>query len=488
VKCNKILFICDWDYSFFWIEIAKKLKQQGFVKQCTALSVGKIYYNWLNDQLDSPFDQTHLLQAGIENVTKDSVDFDYLSQLEEQYGKPTLWRYVWADRSWNKLSYKEICIKLEVCFRYYEKIYSTEKPDFIVTNGYGSMPHLVSFEVAKRLGIPVFRHMSIRLGNKYIFDNSIDEDISGLLNPYLNGEKPIPQSTLDEVDRFIESFNRGPEVQDITKKVADVQNKLITKGKIFRFFRYMYRYWGSKIYANDHTQRSPFVKLYKDVAPGIQRKIYAKKNIWEKFVPDEKYVYFPLHLQPEATTMLLAPFYLNQLSVIENLSKAIPVGYRLVIKEHPNMLGARPMSFYRRLKHLPNVRLIHPFENGFEVVKHAALIFTLTGTAGLEGLLMKKPVIVLGETYYRLCPLIYCAEDVSPVRWGDLISDVLKDHQHDDKLLKRFLAALFMCSFEGQYFEPLFDKESVLSEQNLENYANVLRDAIEERFLLRGAD
>jgi hypothetical protein len=32
-------------------------------------------------------------------------------------------------------------------FEYFEDIYSKEKPDYIITNAYASMPHLISYAV-----------------------------------------------------------------------------------------------------------------------------------------------------------------------------------------------------------------------------------------------------------------------------------------------------------------------------------------------------
>ena len=49
---------------------------------------------------------------------------------------------------------------------------------------------------------------------------------------------------------------------------------------------------------------------------------------------DERYVYMPLHLIPESTTSILTPFYVNELSVIEAVSKSLPAGWMLYVKEH----------------------------------------------------------------------------------------------------------------------------------------------------------
>lgn len=66
----------------------------------------------------------------------------------------------------------------------------------------------------------------------------------------------------------------------------------------------------------------------------------------------------PLHLIPESTTSILSPFYINELSVIEAVSKSIPAGWFLYVKEHQAMLGERSLSFYKAINKLPNVKMV----------------------------------------------------------------------------------------------------------------------------------
>ena len=132
--------------------------------------------------------------------------------------------------------------------------------------------------------------------------------------------------------------------------------------------------------------------------------------------------------------MTYAPFYLDQLNIIENLSKSLPITYRLIVKEHPSMLGRRSKEYYRRLNSLPNVKMINPKVNSIDIIKKSEAIFTITGTVGLEGLILKKPVIVLGSCYFKYCPLVIDAGDVAPTKWPQIIEKALKKHKHDEKI------------------------------------------------------
>lgn len=64
----------------------------------------------------------------------------------------------------------------------------------------------------------------------------------------------------------------------------------------------------------------------------------------------------PLHLIPESSTFTLAPIYINELSIIEAVSKSLPTGWWLYVKEHQAMLGERGEFFYKAVNKLPNVK------------------------------------------------------------------------------------------------------------------------------------
>lgn len=67
----------------------------------------------------------------------------------------------------------------------------------------------------------------------------------------------------------------------------------------------------------------------------------------------EKFIYVPLHMQPELTTCPLGGQFADQLLMVRMLSAHLPKGYRLYVKEHPDQLrhtlthpSARSAEFY----------------------------------------------------------------------------------------------------------------------------------------------
>ena len=75
--------------------------------------------------------------------------------------------------------------------------------------------------------------------------------------------------------------------------------------------------------------------------------------------PGERpYVFYPLHFEPEATTLVHGSYFEDQLTVVKNLARSLPAGWELVVKEHFYMRGQRRLGFYRSLLSIPNLRLL----------------------------------------------------------------------------------------------------------------------------------
>ena len=69
---------------------------------------------------------------------------------------------------------------------------------------------------------------------------------------------------------------------------------------------------------------------------------------FNQFDPNLNYIYYPLHVDPKLSTMVLSPYHTNQLAIIESLAKNIPPHFYLVVKEHFPMIGFRPKDFTKK--------------------------------------------------------------------------------------------------------------------------------------------
>jgi len=170
---------------------------------------------------------------------------------------------------------------------------------------------------------------------------------------------------------------------------------------------------------------------------------------------DQPFVFFPLHVEPEVALQGQSPEYLVQLSAIVSLSRDLPAGYRLVVKEHLGAVGRRPRNFYDQIMELKNVIFMEMFELGKDIVQKAEIVATISGSAGLEAAVMGKPVIVFGRhNGYEFLPHVRLVD--REVELKAIINEFLEARNADDPQAEltrrrdgeRFIEAVKKASFD----------------------------------------
>jgi hypothetical protein len=136
----------------------------------------------------------------------------------------------------------------------------------------------------------------------------------------------------------------------------------------------------------------------------------------EKDLPQEDYIFFPLHFQPEATTIPTANHYADQLNIVRMISSSMPEGIKLCVKEHPaywkrNLLlnisdytplqSVRPSEFYQELIENPKVVLLNPHTDSHSILRKSLGVVTVSGSITLEAALIGKSVLLFGDHYYN---------------------------------------------------------------------------------------
>ncbi len=117
-----------------------------------------------------------------------------------------------------------------------------------------------------------------------------------------------------------------------------------------------------------------------------------------------------LHYQPERSSLPEGGDYAQQLRVARTLAAALPDGWELLIKEHPDYYRltfkprVRDAEVYHAMARLPNTRLVGLGMDTFSLIDHAAAVVTLTGTVGIEGFTRGKPALVFGCACYQDAP------------------------------------------------------------------------------------
>lgn len=367
-------------------------------------------------------------------------------------------------------------------FLFYENLFSNLNITHYFTTGIAYMYNLVSYEVAKKYKVKHISFYDIRNPSEkrtaisYDVLNTFDE-VNEAFNDYKSS------LVTDEMLKRIDSFKNKPSMPTYMKNLGNKQTVNFTLIKEF-FIRFK-KYYFQKQSSYDYFTRSPFSLSYIKI-----RKLFFAKMILlreKKYfdIPNikrDEYFLYPIHMQPEASTLVLAKYYVDQLSTIINISKSLPVGIYLYVKEHKSALGERYSTFYNELKKYPNIKLISHNENTFELIKHSKGVITLSSTVGWEALFFQKPVITLGNVFYNATGLtkkVNSYQELSKVIERILLYNKASvDSEYNDKLAF-FQDALLKNSYPFEFNVYKLDiTDRLLSKTNVDGFTKCLQQLL----------
>nr|WP_231362983.1 MULTISPECIES: hypothetical protein [unclassified Thioalkalivibrio] len=195
----------------------------------------------------------------------------------------------------------------------------------------------------------------------------------------------------------------------------------------------------------------------------------------------ENFIYFPLHMQPEASTNPLGGFFSEQLRAVRLLAEALPAGWRLAVKEHPHQqLAARPEGWYDAVARTPGVTLVPMDWDSFALQRESRAVATVTGAAAWEAWLTGKPAIVFGHILYQSAPAIF------PVRTRleahDALRAIRRGRAPSPAEIRSYLGRLAHLSFPGHldaYINPCLPPEQLDPAENDREIGRRLARALE---------
>ena len=212
-------------------------------------------------------------------------------------------------------------------------------------------------------------------------------------------------------------------------------------------------------------------------------KSFYLKNFYNAFLDDigenDKFIYFPLHVEPESSLMIDGTRGIDQFSLIQKISLQLPINWKIYVKEHPNMIGWRKNLFYKKLKKIKNLKLIKFSSNNYKLMKLSQASLVISGTTGWETILLKKPVISIGNSFYQNLPMVYKLENID--KFSSAINWIQKSYKHQEDKLINFISSIMSKSIviPYDYYWGIGDTEKSWKEiRNLKKYSYRLSNFI----------
>jgi len=133
----------------------------------------------------------------------------------------------------------------------------------------------------------------------------------------------------------------------------------------------------------------------------------------------KQYIYVPLHIQPEVTTLPMGGAFVDQILMLQMLNALVPEDVLLYVKEHPLQQELYPDGkgrssvFYEDLLVCEKVRFVSKTQDTHALTENAIAVATVTGTAGFEGLFRGKAVLLFGHRYFQYASGVFMVRTVA---------------------------------------------------------------------------
>lgn len=426
--------------------------------------------------------------------TLTNPDIGYLESFEKKYGI-NLWSIAYEEREFYKFNkfYKfraeEVLSLLEEECKFFESVLDEVQPSFLSIFMTNNHYQELLCRLCKAKGIRILMLGPARFGNRLMISEEgavLDRDLA---------VKPASANfkTFEELHQYMKEFDTTREMNEWIKLSFDEHPRQRYFALLkFLFSRRTPNY--SKNYTNYGKTRLKVIKTKVGTLFAKKTRMSFINKRLTRHIRDEPFIYFPLHMEPERVLLIGAPFYSDQRSVITNIAKSIPIGYKLYIKEHPIMriVGWRETSFYKEIMELPNVVLLHPSVSHEELIQKSSLVITIAGTTGQEAAFYNKPSIVMTDQQYSHLPSVTLIKSIDelpqviplalskridPSSLGEYVQ-MIKENTFEFNL-KRFSADFaFRFGFKGLVMDAELPADKV--ELFIKDYENAFETLAQE--------
>lgn len=197
-------------------------------------------------------------------------------------------------------------------------------------------------------------------------------------------------------------------------------------------------------------------------------------------LPD-RFIFFPLQYSPESSINFPAPYFVDQLRVVDAIRHKMPNDFLLVVKEHPAALEMRPRSFLNELARRSGVVFVGTDWNTREIISRASLTVSVTGSAAFEAFLLGRPSLVLGSCFFSGFLGGVCSMD----RIGETMKEKMAKGVTDDEILNS-IAGAFHCISRFLFVAPDygFGAKYVLQNKNIIAFMSALKKHLAVKGLL----
>lgn len=376
-------------------------------------------------------------QSGKKQVYQNNVRIDKYVELEDIVEKSKIYEFsvrdieeyseAFVSFDYGMQRYRKCMHRIHyeyyACIAFWEHVFQNIKIDLclVETIDHGTQKDCLLKLAAKKYSIPLFQLTTCHFNVKNIL---FQYNKTERLLPIVNHNNNLPSNSFFEIAHYasqeqplsikqrIRSFLGNAIIRGI-HIVKNGEDEVYFPGSMYRFkiLDYFYSY----LYMN------------------IVRKYTQKRYV--KYDPQSKYVIFFMHFEPEAVVSHYSNEMTSQIIMIQMLSEALPEGWILYVKEHPDMYKLNyeasleycipsQSSFFNKyfvdkILSFDNVKIIDVKLSSEYIINNAQATATICGTVVLDTIEKGKPCIVFGNksrTYLSKCKDIFNVSSIADIK------------------------------------------------------------------------
>lgn len=428
---KKILLLSYENEAYFCLRLAKQLQQQGEKVLCAFCDPHTVdkepEWLFLAKKLDVDFSTIEQPLGSFKNQPKINSDgLLYLKNIETHYFSGlTLNQLILTDPILSKVHHarkpyynsytgEEQYRLAEVLIKWSEALLKSFQPDEILASSVKYFSINAMLHLSQVMRIQSFVYNPLRVGGKFYWEpvSFLPKYRATVQSPvFENGERSgfaektkYKQALLSQGSLYVaqSARDRKRNLREHTARFAYAQVKFLRRLPYYFLLRLKsgtpkYRLVGNQVYIRYFSLKQ-FLRL-------ISRANWCG----ERLAPDQlekdsghKYIFFPLHVLPESSTLTWGPEY-YEVDFIKRLSHKLPMNTQIFVKENPSMVGLRSSQDLKVLKQLRNVQVLPARTPTLPYIANAAGVISISGTALLEAALLDVPVLALGKPEFVRC-------------------------------------------------------------------------------------
>lgn len=444
---KKFVFIpLAMNQTLFYKKVADQLKEQGI--ESTFICIHERSHVELSKE---GYDSYNFYQHGNRNLN--------LQQMEEQFAVHDPYLIVSHEKETYWINDNQTLFgKLSHALTSFEEIFNKIKSkgnEFVIVQELGGFISVQSsLFVSKKLGLEnYFIEPSFFRKRFFLNKDSIAARKVNYADLKMN----------EEVSKYLDQTLNKSQIVIPTKDRLHYRGTLAKLVNVWNFKRFFEKLYDKYILGYQEEFGYVYVHFLKHFK-SVLNNIALKKYYYNLSEIKSEFYYFPLHVPADVALTIRAPKYLDQLTLIEYLAKSCPPNVHFVIKEHPAMRGAIPAKKITDvIDKNQNIKILSPSENNFDVMKKSSCIFTINSKAGAEGILLKKKVICLGDSFYSGHPDVLASREAFHNDYG------IKNNKTDQINTESMFQSIWEESLPGDLYNLESDNVKEFS-QSLSNY------------------